>query len=457
MNNILHILVAISLILLVGCAESRQSDKEEDTDTGTDADTDSDTDIDTDVDTDSDTDSDSDTDTDTDTDTNTECVCFNAALDCCDGCYYEGTDYVCDSQYEEERECAPLDTCQGAVLVRHKERYCDGIVGGCAGAAAADFGTWNDAGACGTNEVCLDGDAGVPSCDLDLVQCPAGYGDTICQPGGVMPDCPFAGPCPVPPPSMNQSVTFGAIGSGEVIKLDFYVVTRGGFFPGMPFTDITATVTHGGTVVNLYNGYVGEEEILVLTTLYDFPITWYLPHTWGQEVGGIWDIDFEDSAFSGSTVFVDDFNLTQWCITILPAGAMPVQTSGAWAAPAAALGNIPVAMAPTIFEMQLDDSVDATGQDVWLELDITHPVDTDIGFGIIAADGTQLVLKAPADPTIESYYEVTGLSTNWMTGRWSLQIVNTGTGSTTTAILNSWSINVGTLPSGSDAGMDGGK
>ena len=432
-----------------GCSVSSEGEG-----SGADTDTDTDTDVDTDTDTDTDTDGDTDTDSDTDSETGTgpECECFNADLDCCDGCYWNDTDYACDPAKEVDYGCAS-GNCGGVILVRYKAQYCPGTMGSCIGDVDEEFGDWHDAGPCGDNEVCVGGgDAGPVGCDIDLETCPIGFGDRVCMAGGLLDDCGLVG-CPDPLPSHTEDISVADFGAGEVVRLEIYTNQRGtGIFnPGMPFDDILATFSHdGATVAEFYNNYEGVES--APGPVYNFPADWYLPHFWGEEMGGDWQLWMEDSAYSGLLSPLP-FDITEWCVTFVEPGTISIETEGTW--DAADVGSIAFATTEQ-YEMQINDIVDATGQYVWLDIDLDAVEPTDIALGLRASDGTDIVLKAASETTIEDSYLIEGMGTDWVTGRWAIRIIHSGTTSTVAATLSSWAIRVGDEAPDTDAGVDGG-
>ena len=432
MRNATLLLGAVLVSVLSACASSREGDG-------------SDTDVDT--DTDADTDSDSDADSDSDD----ACECTSTTSPCCDGCNYYGPDHVCDVQHDAVTSCANAGSCGDEILVSYRPQYCSGDASLCTGAigdASIDGGV---AEACGSNETCAnDGDAGAVACQLDLVTCPVGFGDRVCQEGGVMADCgTFSTECAEPHPTLDESLDVAAFGTGEVVKLEL-ASTRvtGPLNKCTPYTDITMTVSHGGTVAQVYSGYRGV--VVTAGHDYQFPTTWYLPQFSGMEMGGDWTVHFEDGGFSGQMAAVP-FDLTQWCVTFLdPATTAPV-TSGVWTA--TETGDVDTSsIDATLFEMQIDDIVDATGQTPWLELDLS-PADAYVTITLTAADGTIIPVKSEFDADVPATVAIEDLTSTWLTGRWSLAI--TDWGSSVTPTLNGWSIHLGDLPT-EDAGVDSG-
>jgi len=421
-----------------GMVEDRDSgaDSDTDSDTDSDADTDADGDIDTDTDTDTDTDSDTDTDTDADTDSDAECTCFSAALPCCDGCYFYGTDHVCDPQYEVRYSCADAPSCADEILVASKARSCSGTTVLCDGDVDSELGAPTISETCGNNEVCLEvEDEGTAECQLDPVTCPVGFGDRICWPGGTLPDCgTLMTECLEPYPELDEVYEVAELGVGAVVKLEITASDHGGFVAPGSFTDTLMTVTHGTTVASVFNYYHG---IQVSSYVAGFPPVWYLPHFSGQEMGGVWTVHFEDHAYN-NLMTEQPTEMTEICVTFLdPATTAPV-SEGEWISEA--IGEVETSpYAAAMFEMQIEEIVDVSGQTPWLELDVT-PLDAHVSIDLIGADGTIITVKTEFEDEVPTAVLIEDLMSDWLTGRWSL--VFTYLDYTETVTLNGWSIHL---------------
>jgi hypothetical protein len=439
-------LVSIVVFFAVSCAKSTGKTSSSDTDTDTDADTDSDTD--TDSDSDSDGDSDSDTDTDSDADAG-ECECSNAEDACCDGCYWEDEDFVCDPHYIAEYQCGSSD-CGGTIEARYKARHCPGDMTSCVGEVDEKFGEWEDYDSCEDYEICSMPDEETPVCVVELATCGLEFDQRVCLPSGQISDCGIN--CQEPYPVTSQTFEMPDMGAGEVMLMEFYASPRiGSMFggPGLPFSDLRGWMEHGDTTVNFYNAYDGIVEVGAMFDSYYFPEIWYLPHFWGQEIDGDWKISFEDSEYSG-TFTPAPVDVQEICFTFYSPGSVEPATDGEWEADtsgALGVGGI------YFFEMQVEAVGDGSEKGAWLDLDISPINDPQfLEIDLLAADGTLISIKDNTDSTLKSSYEITGMTTNWLSGRYQLQIYN-GTG--TAAALNSWSIRAG--DGDLDAGVDGGK
>jgi len=429
----------LGVVLLIGlssCAESKEGDP---------VDTGADTDADTDTDTDADSDSDSDSDTDTD------CDCSSAALSCCDGCNFYGPEHICDSDVETLYTCADGEACGDAVLLKYRARYCTGDNSSCTGEISDDLldgGVFDD---CGTNGTCTASlDAGTAECALDLETCPIGFGDRICWTGGTLSDCgSLMAECAAPYPTLDEALTPANFGTGEVVKLEVTATTHGGPLVEGSFSDTLMTVSHGGVEASVFNYNHGIQNT---TNIVGFPAAFYLPQFTGLEMGGEWTIHFEDHAFANLATGPQATNMTEICLSFLDPATTSAVTSGVWSAPASGVGTISTSYFSTsIHDMQIDDIVDATGQTPWLELEVTGSI-SDYDIDLIAADGTLVPIKLAGETEVPTATLLDSLTSNWLTGRWSLVFYN----GVSTATLTSWAIHLGDEPPAEDAGVDDG-
>ncbi|MFH0979247.1 MAG: hypothetical protein V1837_08185 [Candidatus Woesearchaeota archaeon] len=101
----------------------------------------------------------------------TDCDCNIGQ--CCDGCHYRTTSYVCDNAYATEYGCPFGTTCGTNVATRYKNRSCSGTSAQCSG-AISNWGNWQVVQTCSSNQRCV---AGNPNCVTDSVcadQCASG-------------------------------------------------------------------------------------------------------------------------------------------------------------------------------------------------------------------------------------------------------------------------------------------
>ena len=225
-------------------------------------------------------------------------------------------------------------------------------------------------------------------------------------------------------------------GNGRVVYLTIDTPDR---FIATSFSDIIGTLSHGSTDVHFYNNYRGNET----PGTWEFPEEWTIPHFWDEEIGGDWTLYFEDEAHSSGT----GFYLTEWCLEFEdPSTTAAYLTTGSQAATATgAISDYNGATDPpsprtTYFETMITDSVNANGATPTLLLSITHASPTDLSIELIAADGTIIQIKDQSDATIPASTPLTGLTSDWLTGRYQLSItdhVDTNSGT-----LTSWSIDL---------------
>ena len=445
---------AMSLVLgLLGCSfevkDTEDGGTDTDADADTDADSDADTDGDSDADSDADTDGDSDADSDSDSDSDCQCTSTNSA--CCDGCYFLGTDQLCDSDYEALYECAGGGTCGDEVLLKYRPRYCSGYEALCTGEVGAELIEDGVFETCGANETCVEG-TDTATCGLDLETCPIGFGDRVCLDPGQLAECGTAfNPTCTVFPTFDRTFTPATFGTGEVVKLEVTTSDHGGAAASGTFADILMTVTHGSTVASVYNYYQGDS-----TGGYTvgFPPVWHVPQFWGEEMGGEWTIHFEDHLYNG-LMAAQPTDITELCITLLDPATTTPMTSGDWEATStgsivtAYYGTMLEATAP--FEMQIDDIVDATSQTPWLEMDISGDAST-FAIDLTAPDGQVIAIKSEFDTEVPSAFELDSLTADWLTGRWSL-VFSVGTG---TATLAGWAIHLGSEPPIDESDADSG-
>jgi subtilisin-like proprotein convertase family protein len=426
----LFLAIALALLAAAGCSPAAAGD--DDTGTSTmDAAADGDTDSDADTDTDSDADTDADTDSDTDGDSDTVdagCDDCPQGVVCCECGEFQGTDAICDTAAETEYGCEDAAGCGDWLSVRYRSKHCAGDMYACQG-PLGDWSDWEHSKQCAPYEVC-DNDAG--ACAADLVTCPAGFNVPVCVPGGAMPDCGINN-CPsLQPKKMDKTLTFGDMGKGEVVRLDLDVTGRSGF-AAMPFSDIKMTLSHGGVTASYYSNYETPNLGDVLSPKYEFPGSWYLPHFWGQEMGGTWTLHAEDSLYTLGKQFV----VNGWCLTFLPVGAKDKKTAGTWNA--TAVGVITDDAIASVFEMTITDIVTNEAADPVLHLAITHATAKQLDIALTAADGTVIQIKEVGDALVEDV-PLTGLASEWLTGMYELRITDTVTG--TAGTLDAWSISL---------------
>jgi subtilisin-like proprotein convertase family protein len=73
-----------------------------------------------------------------------------------------------------------------------------------------------------------------------------------------------------------------------------------------------------------------------------------------------------------------------------------------------------------------------------LALTLTHGAPTQISIRLTAADGTVYTVKSQGSTTIPTSFSLTGLTSQWLTGRYQLRVTDHTEG--TTGSLASWAI-----------------
>ncbi|RJO70467.1 MAG: DUF1566 domain-containing protein [Myxococcales bacterium] len=102
-----------------------------------------------------------------------ECDCECSSGDCCDGCNYRSSSYVCEIDAISEYGCPWGTACGNNVGVRSKDRYCTGGSNSCSGS----YGAWKDwfpEDDCSSTEVCALNDSTCNysfSCDIQEEIC----------------------------------------------------------------------------------------------------------------------------------------------------------------------------------------------------------------------------------------------------------------------------------------------
>jgi hypothetical protein len=353
---------------------------------------------------------------------------------CCIDGRYADIDVVCDTAYNEQYSCAALDGCGGAQLVRYQPRYCSGMNYSCGGALGV-YGDWTAYTSCQPHEVCVldvapdtDGevvttDPGLLGCQAMPSMCPIGWGQQVCFSGGSMDDCPVGGcPSPLPSLSLEGSVILD-VGDldGKAVYLTLAVKQRGGLLVTEPdpFHDIEAVLSHGGKVAPFYNFYDGN-QVTGLGLVYRFPSEWFIPDFWGMDLGGEWTLDFVDHAWTnGESKFV----VNNWCLTFLDPEGTVRTGSGQWSkTPGAVAGTL--YNGTTVFEMNIEDYVEATDVDPVVCLAIKAADPRDVQVEMVAADGTVHMLKQLSDESIPESIPLYGLDRSWLTGRYKLSVTN---------------------------------
>ena len=90
------------------------------------------------------------------------------------------------------------------------------------------------------------------------------------------------------------------------------------------------------------------------------------------------------------------------------------------------------------YVQRITDIVRREGRNPRLELSYGHAVPQTVSVELMAADGTLIEIKPQSDSTIPINVELTGLTSDWLTGFWELRIRDYSPG--TIGVVNSWAI-----------------
>jgi subtilisin-like proprotein convertase family protein len=326
---------------------------------------------------------------------------------------------VCDPQAALQYGCPDGTGCGDDVSLRYQPRYCSGTASACNGSLGA-WGSWSVAEDCATTEVCS---TTLETCVEDTLACSIGWGEQICHVSGAsMTDCSLFG-CGDPPPSITDSFDVGSVGAGEAVLLQIETpdrVMENIFDITSPFHDIVAELRHGGQTASFYNHYQGTEYGSLLVT-YEFQADWYIPEFWGADMGGEWEIYFEDTEYSG-----DAFTLDQWCLTFVDPTTTSYASSGVWWS--SDVGAITDADTDgynsTYYEMAITPYIqfNSATQTPYLNLTVNHGSLSQLSIQLITADGTTYNVKNEGSTTITSPYYLTAQTSDWLTGRYRLRV-----------------------------------
>jgi hypothetical protein len=244
---------------------------------------------------------------------------------------------------------------------------------------------------------------------------------------------------------------------GKAVFLKVFVKQRGGLLvpEPAPFNDIKAVLSHNGQSVPFYNFYDGNEVTTLTGVVYRFPNEWYIPDFWDMDMFGEWTLDFGDYA---PTDPEKTFVVNEWCLTFIDPEKTVREGNGEWRKTpgpvAGALGN-----GTTVFEMQVDDYVEADDAEPATCLAIKAAEPSDVRVEMVAADGTSYVLKQLGEEAIPQSVTLFGLSRGWLAGRYKLIVGNNNFNASADGDrLVGWSVNYKTpcnlpdVPIDTDAG-----
>lgn len=413
-------------------------------------------------------------DSDGDIDTDQTCEhpdCLDSDLPCCEAgsCELKPSGALCDHEYRAGYSCLDEEPeCGSKIYVHFKQQLCDGQSPYCQG-EITDWGDWQIDRTCRPFEVCEENETDYISfeegvqCVPDVGKCPLGFDELVCFEGGEMTDCPQSG-CPDPAPALVQSVNLSDVSGGqpgEVVLLELFVSERVGYeeqdvvISPKPFTDIRGTVSHNGEAVPFYNHYAADHSYSDwFGERYRFPVQWYLPQFWGEDMSGLWEISFEDSAFSGLESQPLKFELEQWCVRFQNPELTEIENeSKEWIAAYVPTMENPIGFIEegvSYFELQIDEIYRADESAPVLNLDVDFSEPAALSIDLVAADGAVISIKEQQSESIPQWTALGELTGKWLTGRYQLKMTSSVANDDMDNRVNKWSISTEAEGAGND-------
>jgi subtilisin-like proprotein convertase family protein len=302
--------------------------------------------------------------------------------------------------------------------------------------AAADPGPDADAGEPTDAAGDPDADPGTDTAeepDADAATDPlTGWGVPVCGTGTTIPDRG----------SYTDTVTVGgSLGTFYVMQLDIAIADRVILGIELPFEDLVVKLTNPTGVERTFWKNFYSDDVGGFVPDYGFPATWEFPVWWGTGVDGLWALEIDDTELTLRTT-----TLTSWCLTpIDPATHASHPIDATVRACATDTGSIadcdmttPDCPGDTYFEMQVADIVRDTGTPT-LDLTHTHPRTRELTIVLTSANGYEHTLWDRSSGTMPSSFTLTGMTGEWITGRYQLHVQDheeTRTGSITAWCLN---------------------
>jgi subtilisin-like proprotein convertase family protein len=174
---------------------------------------------------------------------------------------------------------------------------------------------------------------------------------------------------------------------------------------------------------------------------YTFTASWPMPTWWLTSVGGTWTLSVQDEEMH--CLGPKPTNVS-WCLTPLdPAihASAPVDDPlSACASATGSIGDCDAESCPvtTVFEMQVSDIVRASGTPT-LALSMSHENPSDLEIAFTCANGFEQTLWDRGSGTIPGSFDLTGMTGEWMTGRYQLLVRDNVIGDG--GSVSSWCVN----------------
>ena len=266
------------------------------------------------------------------------------------------------------------------------------------------------------------------------------WGETFCGRSASAPDC---GVFCISPATYTDSVTLPSLGPGKVVELTINIRPR--YILGMiqPFDDLEVSLSSpSGSRRIFWKRFYGGNS---WDSSYSFTSSWRIPAFWDQNFSGTWSLRVEDYMWTGAATTIDS-----WCLRPLDPSMFSTTDTGAhisacWSGSHAITDYCdgdppdPCTTHPISAEMNVADIVVA-GVAPILTANITHPDPSELEIVLTSSGGRSVTVWNRASGPLPSFFTVSSLVGEWMTGRWSLTIEDNREGNV--GRLDGWCIEV---------------
>jgi subtilisin-like proprotein convertase family protein len=237
-------------------------------------------------------------------------------------------------------------------------------------------------------------------------------------------------------------VTIADLGAVRVMQLDIVINDRSFFGMEIPFDDLVVSLeSPTGVERTFWKGFYSDDTGGLFPN-YAFPSTWLIPAWWLSSVGGTWTLRIDDTELSGIPAV--STTLASWCLTpVDPATHASTAIGATLNACSSDTGSIRdcdssgTCPGVTVFEMQVGDIIQATGTPT-LSYTASHSDPSQLTIEFTSANGYTQTLWSGGSGAPPSSFALTGMTGEWMTGRYQLRVeddTDGGTGS-----VSSWCV-----------------